>query len=102
MERVHRLHICFRILYLFQNALRIHEIKTLNNSRRKENHLGITNPLESFCESLKVHLNPKNVFLLVNSMYVEQLNSEIFVVFNVTLMSYRDLNLQNANKMTSI
>ena len=35
-------------------------------------------------------------------MYVELLNSEIFLVFNGTLVSYRDLNLQNANKMTSI
>ena len=30
------------------------------------------------------------------------LNSEIFPVLNVTLVSYRDLNLQNANKITSI
>ena len=30
------------------------------------------------------------------------LNSEIFLVLNVALVSYRDLSLQNANKMTSI
>ena len=30
-------------------------------------------------------------------MYVEKSNSEIFRVFNVVLVSYRDLNLQNAN-----
>ena len=35
-------------------------------------------------------------------MCVEWLNSEIFLVFKVTLVSYKDLNLQNANKMTSI
>ena len=35
-------------------------------------------------------------------MYVEQLNSEIFLVFNVALVSYGDLNLQNVYKMTSI
>ena len=35
------------------------------------------------------------------AMYVKQLNSEIFPVLNVTLVSYRDLNLQNANKMKS-
>ena len=35
-------------------------------------------------------------------MYVEWLNSEIFLVFNVASLSNRDLNLQNANKMTSI
>ena len=34
-------------------------------------------------------------------MYVKSLNSEIFLVLNVALVSYRDLNLQNANKMTS-
>ena len=33
-------------------------------------------------------------------MYVEQLNGEIFRGFNVALVSYSDLNLQNANKMT--
>ena len=48
-----------------------------------------------------MHLNPKNVFGLINSVYVEKLNSEIFFVFNVALVSYRDLNLQNANKLTS-
>ena len=35
-------------------------------------------------------------------MYVEYLNSKIFLVFNVASVSYRDLNLQNANKVTSI
>ena len=35
-------------------------------------------------------------------MYVQWLNSEIFPVLKVALVSYRDLNLQNANKMTSI
>ena len=35
-------------------------------------------------------------------MYVEQLNSKIYPVLNVALVSYRDLNLQNANKMTSV
>ena len=35
-------------------------------------------------------------------MYVKHLNSETFLVFNDALVSYRDLNLQNANKMTSI
>ena len=30
------------------------------------------------------------------------MNSEIFSVLNVALVSYRDFNLQNANKMTSI
>ena len=33
---------------------------------------------------------------------VYTLSSQIFFVFNVALLSYRDLNLQNANKMTSI
>ena len=51
---------------------------------------------------IKVHLNSKNVFCLINSMYVQKLNSEIFPVLNVALVSYRDLNLQNANKMTSL
>ena len=44
----------------------------------------------------KVHLNPKNVFHFINS------NSEIFPVLNITLVSYRDLSLQNAYKMMSI
>ena len=35
-------------------------------------------------------------------MHIELLNSEIIPVLNITLVSYRDLNLQNANKMTSI
>ena len=35
-------------------------------------------------------------------MYVEKLSSEIFPVSSIALVSYRDLNLQNANKMTSI
>ena len=48
----------------------------------------------------KVHLTPKNVFRLINSMYVKELNSEIVPVLNM-LVSYRDLNLQNTNKMTS-
>ena len=47
----------------------------------------------------KVHLTPKNVFRFINS---EQLNSEIFPALNVALVSYRDMNLQNSNKMTSI
>ena len=34
-------------------------------------------------------------------MYVEWLNNEIFLVFNVALVSYRVLNFQNAKKMTS-
>ena len=33
--------------------------------------------------------------------FIIKLNSEIFPVLNVALVSYRDLNLQNANKMTS-
>ena len=52
--------------------------------------------------TIKVYLTPKNVFCLINSMYIELLNSEIFLFFNVTLVSYRDVNLQNANKATSI
>ena len=36
--------------------------------------------------NIKVHLTPKNVFRLINSMYVEQLNSGIFLVFNVALV----------------
>ena len=35
-------------------------------------------------------------------MYVKYLNGEIVLVLNVTLLCYRDLNLQNDNKMTSI
>ena len=31
-----------------------------------------------------------------------KLNGEIFPVLNVALVSYRELSLQNANKMTSI
>ena len=54
------------------------------------------------CHNFKVHLTQKNVFRSINSMHVEYLNSEIFLVFNVALVSYRDLNVQNANKMTSI
>ena len=53
-------------------------------------------------EWVKVHLTPRNVFRFINSMYVEQLNSETISVLNVALVSYRDMNLQNANKMTSI
>ena len=30
------------------------------------------------------------------------LNSEVFPILNVALVSYRDLNLQNANKMMSL
>ena len=30
-------------------------------------------------------------------MYVEYFNSAIFLVFNVVLVSYRDLNLKNTN-----
>ena len=41
-------------------------------------------------------------FRLINSVFVKELNSKIFLVFNVTLVKYRDLSLQNANKMTSI
>ena len=43
-----------------------------------------------------MHLDPKNVFRLINSVYVQQLNSEIFPVLNVALVSFRDLHLQNA------
>ena len=35
-------------------------------------------------------------------MYVKYLNSEIFSVLNAALVSYRDFNLLNANKMASI
>ena len=35
-------------------------------------------------------------------MYIKWLNSKIFLVINVALVSYRDLNLQNANKIRSI
>ena len=45
---------------------------------------------------LKVHLNHKNVFCLIHSMYFQYLNSEIFPVLSVALVNYRDLNLQNA------
>ena len=34
-------------------------------------------------------------------MYVKQWNSEIFPVLSAALVRYRDLNLQNANKMMS-
>ena len=56
----------------------------------------------SLSTQIKVHLTPKKVFRLINSMYIKKLNSKIFLVFNVALASYRDLNLQNANKMMSI
>ena len=35
-------------------------------------------------------------------MYVKKLNSEIFLVFNTALVSYRDLNLHNGYTMMSI
>ena len=38
---------------------------------------------------IKVHLNPKNVFRFIKSMYVQYLNSEIFPVLNVAVVSYR-------------
>ena len=46
-----------------------------------------------------MHLHPKNVFPLIDRMYVQSLNSEVFPVLNAALVSYRDLNLQN--KITS-
>ena len=49
-----------------------------------------------------MQLTPKYVFRLINSMYVQWLSSEMSPVLNVALVSYRDLNLQNADKMTSI
>ena len=48
---------------------------------------------------VKVHIPFKYIFSESNLC---TLNSEIFLVFNVALVSYRDLNLQNANNMTSI
>ena len=46
---------------------------------------------------LKVPVTLKyNYIFRINSTHIEQLNGEIFVL-NVALLSYIDLNLQNAN-----
>ena len=50
-------------------------------------------------QSVKVRLNSKNVFRLINSMYIQWLNTDIFPVLNVVLVSYRDLSLQNAKRV---
>ena len=45
---------------------------------------------------------PQKCFSLNQFYVLSKLNNEIFPVLNVALVSYRDLNLQNANKMTSL
>ena len=45
---------------------------------------------------LKVPITLKKIFS-ESTLHIEKLNGEIFLVLNVALLSYRDLNLQNAN-----